>query len=133
MLLHCGAQCSIISPSIPSALIEERVRRADAREGGQLRKKVGNGGGGVVDPSRKRRRYCVPLQFLRREEPGTRTSLATLSFDVLGGHGSLDRDEPRNTKSRRKSRPFESKPTHTHPLESRTTESSSAVEWSVSE
>lgn len=27
MLLHCGAQCSIISPSIPSALIEERVPR----------------------------------------------------------------------------------------------------------
>lgn len=35
MLLHCGAQCSIISPSIPSALIEERVprNRAAARGG----------------------------------------------------------------------------------------------------
>lgn len=47
MLLHCGAQCSIISPSIPSALIEERVRRAGAREGGRLGKK-----------SRKWRRGC---------------------------------------------------------------------------
>lgn len=34
MLLHCDAQCSIISPSIPSALIDERVRRAGARESG---------------------------------------------------------------------------------------------------
>lgn len=48
MLLHCGVQCSIISPSIPSALIEERVRRAGAREGGRLGKKKG----------RKRRRGC---------------------------------------------------------------------------
>ena len=29
MLLHCGVQCSIISASIPSALIEERLPRND--------------------------------------------------------------------------------------------------------
>lgn len=53
MLLHCGAQCSIISPSIPSALIDERVRRAGARESGR-----GGSTTGEKKKRRKRRRGC---------------------------------------------------------------------------
>lgn len=41
MLLHCGAQCSIISPSIPSALIDERVRRANSCA--RARERLGGG------------------------------------------------------------------------------------------
>lgn len=106
-----------------------------AREGRPTGKKVGSGGGGVVDPTATILCTTSVFKAKPREEPwqGTRTSLATLSLDVLRGHGSLDRSEPRNMKSRRKSRPFESKLAHTHPLlKSRATESSSGVEWSVS-
>lgn len=46
MLLHCDTQCSIISPSIPSALIEERIRRASAREGSRGRNGQGSRAGG---------------------------------------------------------------------------------------
>lgn len=57
MLLHCDTQCSIISPSIPSALIEERVRRASAREGshggeGQGRWASGKGLSGRLEKRR---------------------------------------------------------------------------------
>lgn len=59
MLLHCGAQCSIISPSIPSALIDERVRRAGARaraaggrrEGERLEKKEEASAGVSLTPT----------------------------------------------------------------------------------
>lgn len=137
MLLHCGAQCSIISPSIPSALIEERVRRAGAREGGRLgEKKVGSDDGGVVDPTATI--LCTTSVFKaglwEESRQGTRTSLATLSLNILGGHGSLDTGRTAKHEIAPKITIFWAK-THPHlpaSSESRATESSSGVGWSVS-
>lgn len=135
MLLHCGAQCSIISPSIPSALIDERVRRAGARESGRV-------GGRENDWKKKRRkrrrgcrwpprrRYCIPLEFFKsgsgRTSARNKDLLSHTQPKILGEHGSLDRGRTAKHEIAPKITTFWIKPPAPP-----ATKSSSGVEWNV--